>query len=152
LAGDGVADPSPTTLVNPAKALKVTVGSLLEHTRRRIMSEHEHYPTAFLPITQRILASFAKTLNEERTRAVEEGLPGEVVLEGTLNTLLWFAARIAARIIFPGEDPDSKEGHARASRIQRAVSQALVTTMAHEKDGAVEPDAPSWPDRQGGHA
>jgi len=52
------------------------------------MSEHEHYPKAFLPITQRILASFAKTLNEERARAVEEGLLGDVVLEGTLNTLL----------------------------------------------------------------
>jgi hypothetical protein len=132
--------------------LKVKVGLLPEDTRRRIMSEREHYPTAFLPITQRILASFAKTLNEERARAVEEGLPGEIVLEGTLNTLLWFAARIAARIVFPGEDPDSKEGHARASRIQRAVSQALVTTMAHEKEGAADPGAPAWPDQQGGHA
>jgi hypothetical protein len=116
------------------------------------MSEHEHFPTAFFPITQRILASFAKTLNDERARAVEEGLPGEVVLEGTLNTLLWFTARIAARIIFPAEDPDSKEGRARAARIQRAVSHALVATMAREKEGPVDPEAPSWTDRQGGHA
>jgi len=116
------------------------------------MSDHEHYPTAFLPITQRILASFAKTLNEERARAVEEGLPGDVVLEGTLNTLLWFAARIAARIIFPGEDPDSQEGRERASRIQRAASQALVTAMAQEKEGAVGPDTHTWPGQQGGHA
>jgi len=32
------------------------------------------------------------------------------------------------------------------------MSQALVTAMAHEKEGAVGPDAPSWPDQQGGHA
>ena len=75
----GHPDPSFSTLVKPATVLKVKVGSLLEYARRRIMSEHEHYPTAFLPITQRILASFAKTLNEERARAVEEGLPGEIV-------------------------------------------------------------------------
>ena len=116
------------------------------------MSEYEHYPKAFLPITQRILASFAKTLNEERARAVEEGLPGEVVLEGTLNTLLWFAARIAARIIFPGEDPDSAEGRARVSRVQRAVSQAFINVMAQEKEGAGGPAAPPWPDQQIGHA
>jgi len=116
------------------------------------MSEYEYYPKAFLPITQRILASFAKTLNDERTRAVEEGLPGELVLEGTLNTLLWFAARIAARIVFPAEDPDSQEGRERTSRLQRAVSQAFMTAMAQEKGGTGGPGSPPWPDQQAGHA
>ena len=116
------------------------------------MSEYEHYPKAFLPITQRILASFAKTLNEERARAVEEGLPGNMVLEGTLNTLLWFAARIACRIIFPAEDPDSTGGRARVSRVQEAVSQALIVIVAREKEGPGEPETHTWPDQQPGHA
>lgn len=116
------------------------------------MSEYEPYPRAFLPITQRILASFAKTLNDERARAVAEGLPGTVVLEGTLNTLLWFAARIACRITFPAEDPDSPGGRARVSRVQEAVAQALMTFMAQEKDGPGGPDPHTWPDQPAGHA
>ena len=116
------------------------------------MSEYEHFPRAFLPITQRILAAFAKTLNEERARAVEEGLPGDIVLEGTLNTLLWFAARVAARIIFPGEDPDGTGGRERVSRVHYALSQALMTIMAQEKGGTGGPDAHTWPDQQAGHA
>ncbi len=116
------------------------------------MSEYEHYPKAFFPVTQRILASFARTLNEERERAVAEGLPGHLVLEGTLNTLLWFTARIACRIIFPAEDPDSTEGRARTSRVQAAIAQALMMIMAHEKDGAGGPDSRAWPDEHAGHA
>ena len=61
------------------------------------MSEHERYAKAFSQITQRICAAFTGILNEENARAVAEGLPGNVILEGTLNTLLWFAARIACR-------------------------------------------------------
>src|SRR5512135_59477 len=98
-----------------------------------MMSKPEDYPKAFLPITQRIRASFAATLKEESARAVAEGLPGGVVLEGTLNTLLWFAARIACRLTFPAEDPDGKTGSERATRIQRAVSQAFVIVMEQEK-------------------
>ena len=116
------------------------------------MSEYDHFPKAFLPITQRILMAFAKTLNEERARAVEEGLPGDIVLEGTLNTLLWFAARVAARIIFPGEDPDSMGGRARVSRVQTALAQALMAIMAREKGGTGGPEAHPWPDESAGHA
>ncbi|OGB94428.1 MAG: hypothetical protein A2Z31_10505 [candidate division NC10 bacterium RBG_16_65_8] len=116
------------------------------------MSEPEDYAKAFLPITQRIRAAFATILDEERERAFQEGLPGNVFFEGTLNTLLWIAARIACPVMFPGEDPDSPEGRARVFRVQRAVSQAFVIVMAHEKEGAVGPDAPSWPDQQEGHA
>ena len=116
------------------------------------MSAYDHFPKAFLPITQRILLSFAKTLNEERARAVEEGLPGNIVLEGTLNTLLWFAARVAARIIFPGEDPDGRAGRARVSRVQYALSQALMTIMARVKGSTGGPESHTWPDQQAGHA
>ncbi len=116
------------------------------------MTEYEAYPKAFFPVTQRILTSFAKTLNEERERAVAEGLPGHLVLEGTLNTLLWFVARIACRIIFPAEDPDRAEGRTRTSRVQTAIAQALMTIMAHEKDGTDGPDPRAWPDTQAGHA
>ena len=116
------------------------------------MSEDDHFPKAFLPITQRILLAFAKTLNEERARAVEEGLPGDIVLEGTLNTLLWFAARVAARIIFPGEDPDGTGGRERVARVQYALSQALMAIMAKERGGAGGPESRTWPDAPGGHA
>src|SRR5512147_3096408 len=98
-----------------------------------MMSKPEDYPKAFLPITQRIRAAFAETLKEESARAVAEGLPGGVVLEGALNTLLSFAALIACRMTFPAEDPDSKKGSERAARIQRAMSQAFVILMEQEK-------------------
>ncbi len=97
------------------------------------MTEHEHYAKAFFPITQRICASFTGILNEESARAAAEGLPGNVILEGTLNTLLWFATRIACRMTFPAEDPDSKKAGERISRIQRVLSQAFVTIMEQEK-------------------
>ena len=116
------------------------------------MSAYDHFPKAFLPITQRILLAFAKTLNEERARAVEEGLPGDIVLEGTLNTLLWFAARVAARIIFPGEDPDSMGGRARVARVQDALSQALMAIMAKERGSTGGPESHPWPDEPAGHA
>jgi hypothetical protein len=116
------------------------------------MGEQDHYPNAFLPITQRIRAALATILDEEKARAVQEGLPGNVFLEGTLNTLLWLAARIACRIIFPAEDPESTEGRARVFRIQRAVSEAFVIVMRQEKGEAGGPDAPPWPGQQGGHA
>src|SRR5512137_2150898 len=116
------------------------------------MSEHEHYAKAFFPVTQRIRAAFARTLNEENTRAVEEGMPGSIVLEGTLNTLLWFAARIACRIIFPAEDPECMEGRERIDRIQRALSHALVTVMAEEREGAVGRVAHQRPEQREGHA
>jgi hypothetical protein len=64
-------------------------------------------------------------------------MPNSVVLEGTLNTLLWFAARNACRIIFPAEDPECMEGRERIDRIQRALSHALVTVMAEERAGVV---------------
>ena len=116
------------------------------------MSEYDHFPKAFLPITQRILMAFAKTLNEERARAIEEGLPGDVVLERTLNTLLWLAARVAARIIFPGEDPDGRAGRERVSRVQTALSQALMAIMAREKGSTGGPESHPWPDEPAGHA
>jgi hypothetical protein len=97
------------------------------------MSEHEHYAKAFFPITQRICATFTAILNEENARAAVEGLPGHIVLEGTLNTLLWFAARIGCRMTFPAEDPDSKKTSERISRIQLVLSQAFVTIMEQEK-------------------
>lgn len=99
------------------------------------MSEHEQYAKAFFPITQRIRASFAGILNEESARAAAEGLSRNVVLEGTLNTLLWFAARIACRMSFPAEDPDSKQGDTRIARVQRLLSQAFVIIMEQEKQG-----------------
>jgi hypothetical protein len=97
------------------------------------MSDPTNYPKAFLPITQRIRAAFAAILDEERQRALQEGLPANVVSEGTLNTLLWIAARLACSSVFPGDDPDSKEGRARIARVQRAVSHAFVTVIAQEK-------------------
>jgi hypothetical protein len=97
------------------------------------MTDPANYPKAFLPITQRIRAAFATILKEEGQRAVQEGLPSTVVFEGALNTLLWIAARIACSTAFPGDDPDSKEGNARISRVQRAVSQAFVTVITQEK-------------------
>lgn len=97
------------------------------------MSEHEHYAKAFFPVTKRIRASFTGILNEESARAVAEGLPRNVVLEGTLNTLLWFAACIGCRMTFPAEDPDSKQGDARIARVQRALSQTFVIIMEQEK-------------------
>jgi len=116
------------------------------------MGEQEHYPNAFLPITQRIRAAFATILDEDKARAAQEGLPGIVFLNGTLNTLLWLAARIACRIIFPAEDPESPEARARVFRIQRTVSEAFVIVMRQEKGEAGGPDAPPWPGQQGGHA
>ncbi len=116
------------------------------------MSDPEDYAKAFLPITQRIRAAFATILDEERERAFREGLPGNVFFEGTLNTLLWIAASIACPVMFPGEDPDSAQGRERVFRVQRAVSQAFVMIMAHEKQGVEGPDAPTWPDEQAGHA
>ena len=116
------------------------------------MNGHEHYAKAFFPITQRIRASFARILKEESARAVEEGMPESVVLDGTLNTLLWFAARIACRIIFPAEDPESKQGRERNARIQRALSKALVTLMAQEKEGVVEAATQTRPKPHAGHA
>lgn len=98
------------------------------------MSEREYYAKAFFPVTQRIRAAFAKTLKEESGRALEEGMPDSVVLEGGLNTLLWFAARIACCIIFPAEDAESMEGRERIERIQRALSPALVTVMGEERE------------------
>ena len=106
------------------------------------MSERDDYATAFLPVTQRIRAAFATILDEERERAFREGLPGNAFFEGTVNTLLWIAARIACPVMFPGEDPDSPEGRERVFRVQRAVSQALVAALAHEKQGVGGPDAP----------
>ncbi|MBS1117532.1 MAG: hypothetical protein H6Q87_1916 [candidate division NC10 bacterium] len=99
------------------------------------MSEHEQYAKAFFPTTQRIRAAFTGILNEESARAVAEGLPRNVVLEGTLNTLLWFAARLACRMTFPVEDPDSKQGEKRIARVQRTLSQAFVMIMEQEKQG-----------------
>ncbi len=99
------------------------------------MSEREHYAKAFFPVTQRIRAAFARTLTEESGRAVEEGMPDSVVLEGTLNTLLWFAARTACRIIFPAEDSECLEGRERIERIQRTLSHTLVAVMAAEREG-----------------
>ena len=116
------------------------------------MSEHEAYAKAFFPVTQRIRAAFARTLKEESAQAVGEGVPGSVVLEGTLNTLLWFAARIACRIIFPAEDPEGMEGRERIDRIQRAVSHALVTVMAQEREGAVGRVTHLRPEQREGHA
>lgn len=42
---------------------------------------------AFFPVTQRIRAAFVRTLKDESARAVEEGMPDSVMLDGTLNTL-----------------------------------------------------------------
>ncbi len=97
------------------------------------MSEHEQYEKAFFPITQRIRAAFTEVLNEENGRAVAEGLPRHVILEGTLNTLLWLAARIACRMTFPAEDPESKQGDDRIARVQRALSRTFVVIMEQEK-------------------
>ena len=97
------------------------------------MSDHEQYAKAFFPITQRIRTAFTEILNAENGRAVAEGLPRTVVLEGTLNTLLWFAARIACRMTFPVEDPESKQGDERIARVQRALSRAFVVIMEQEK-------------------
>lgn len=116
------------------------------------MSEHEHYAKAFFPVTQRIRAAFARTLKEESSHALEEGMPDSVVLEGTLNTLLWFAARVACRIIFPAEDPECLEGRERIERIQRALSHALVTVMAEEREGIAGRAAHQRPVQREGHA
>ena len=129
----GKQDPTWTMLQHLARARKVKVEKLMEYARRCAMSEHEQYAKAFFPITQRIRASFAGILKEESTRAVAEGLPHNVVLEGTLNTLLWFAARVACRLTFPAEDPDSTQGDERIARVQRTLSQTFVTIMEREK-------------------
>jgi hypothetical protein len=116
------------------------------------MSEREYYAKAFFPVTQRIRAAFAKTLKEESGRALEEGMPDSVVLEGSLNTLLWFAARIACRIIFPAEDPECMEGRERIERIQRALSHALVTVMAEERESTAGRVAHLRAEPREGHA
>ena len=101
------------------------------------MSEYDHFPKAFLPITQRILLSFAKTLNEERARAVEEGLPGDIVLEGTLNTLLWFAARVA---VTRGQRDDipRPDGVTRAPVHQDGLAVAPGRVLRREFPGGTE--------------
>ena len=116
------------------------------------MSDPDQYPQAFLPIRRRIRAVVTMILNGERAQAEKAGMPGTVFAEGALNTLLGIAARVACSIIFPEEDPDSTGGRARVSRVQGAVSQALITILAQEKDGAGGPDTPTWPDQQAGHA
>ena len=69
-----------------------------------------------------------------------------------MNTLLWFAARVAARIIFPGEDPDGTAGRERVARVQDALSQALMAIMARERGSTGGPESHPWPDAPGGHA
>jgi len=96
------------------------------------MSDPNLYPKAFLPIRKRIRAVVLLILDGERVRAVKEGLSSTVFAEGALTTLLGVAAHVACTMIFPGADPDSTEGCARVARVQRALTQACITSLARE--------------------
>ncbi len=103
------------------------------------MSEGD-YPEVFLPIRRRLWAVVSLLLVGERARASQEGVPATVFSEGTLLTFLEFVVRLACVIVFPEEALDSPPGRARAARIRRAVTQALVSIMAKEKNNSGEPE------------
>jgi len=100
------------------------------------MSDPTDHPNEFLPFRQRIRAVVALILEGERGRASQEGVPATVFSEGTLNTFLDIVVGMACSITFHGEELDSAPARARVARIQRAVTQFLITAMAKETNSA----------------
>ena len=116
------------------------------------MGERKHSSKAFLPITKRIRAAIAQTVDAEQAQATKEGMPKSVFLTGAMNTLMWISCRTACRLIAPEEDPGSDEGRARVKRVQRALADALFISMRHEREEWGAPGGPSWPGAREGHA